>query len=195
MAYDITLDGKNRRIAESMLRDVAGILDQCSIQYWLEGGTLLGIRRENRLLPWDNDIDLSVMIDQSPRFEALFSTLKNAGYRVKTRHFEFDTEHFKQGDIRIIKIRQKRFLGLLKGPVCLEIFVKYLLNEQAYWQIADMTKRVPAKFYRSFKNIRFNDYDYAIPEFTDEYLTFRYGDWRTPIKQWDTSTDDNALKQ
>lgn len=60
MAYNITLDGKNKLIAESMLRDVAMILDQSSIQYWLEGGTLLGIRRENRLLPWDNDIDLAL---------------------------------------------------------------------------------------------------------------------------------------
>ena len=195
MAYNITLDGKNKLIAESMLRDVAVILDQSSIQYWLEGGTLLGIRRENRLLPWDNDVDLSVMVDQSPKFEALIQALNHAGYRVKTRHFATSNEHFNQGDIRIIKIRKKRLLGLFKGPVCLEIFVKYPLNEKAYWQIADKTKQVPAKFYQSFKTIRFNDFDYAIPELTDEYLCYRYGDWQTPVKHWNTATDDNALNQ
>ena len=195
MAYDITLDGKNRLIAEGMLRDVAKILDNCSIQYWLEGGTLLGIRRENRLLPWDNDVDLSVLVDQSSKFEALYQALDRADYRVKTRLFEVNTEQFDQGDIRIIKIRKKRFLGLLKGPVCLEIFVKYPIDEQACWQIAGKSKQVPTRFYQSFKTIRFNDYDYVVPELTDEYLAFRYGDWQTPVKQWDTSTDDNALNQ
>ena len=49
MAYNITLEGKNTVIAERMLQKVASILDDCQITYWLEGGTLLGIRRENRL--------------------------------------------------------------------------------------------------------------------------------------------------
>jgi len=36
-----------------MLQSVATIFNNCNIDYWIEGGTLLGIRRENRLLPWD----------------------------------------------------------------------------------------------------------------------------------------------
>ena len=35
-------------------------METASIPYWLEGGTLLGIIRENRLLPWDNDMDISM---------------------------------------------------------------------------------------------------------------------------------------
>ena len=57
MAYKITLSNKNKEIAESLLFDVAKSLDILSVKYWLEGGTLLGIKRESRLLPWDNDLD------------------------------------------------------------------------------------------------------------------------------------------
>jgi hypothetical protein len=28
---------------------------------------------------------------------------------------------------------------------------------------------------------------------TDAYLTYRYGEWKTPIKDWDTANDDKAL--
>ncbi|MCP4429395.1 MAG: LicD family protein [Gammaproteobacteria bacterium] len=193
MAYAITLEGKNKLIAESMLRDIAALLDSCSIRYWLEGGTLLGIRRENRLLPWDNDIDLSIMDDQVAKLSTLFSALKKAGYRVRTRHFEQSGDCFKAGDIRLVKIRKKKWFGLSKGEVCLEIFVKYPDRDYCYWEIAGKTKRVPIRFYRSLDSIRFNDYSYSIPALTDEYLSFRYGDWQTPVKEWNTSTDDNAL--
>mgnify|MGYP000064686265 CR=1 FL=1 len=60
MAYNITLSNKNKEIAESLLLEVVKSLDSLNIEYWLEGGTLLGIKRESRLLPWDNDLDLSI---------------------------------------------------------------------------------------------------------------------------------------
>ena len=64
MAYNITLEGDNMISAERMLKNIAQIFNKFEIEYWIEGGTLLGIRRENRLLPWDNDIDFSVKSTQ-----------------------------------------------------------------------------------------------------------------------------------
>lgn len=193
MAYNITLEGKNKLIAERMLEDIAKIFDSCKITYWLEGGTLLGIRREDRLLPWDDDIDVSMMIDQSSKLPNLFKALKNAKYRVKLRYFEKNDAPFKKGDIRMIKIRERRFFGILKGTVCLDVFIKYPLNDDAYWEIANKKKKVPFKFYKSFKTISFKNFQYSIPELTDDYLSFRYGNWETPVKDWDTAKDDKAL--
>lgn len=193
MAYNITLEGKNTVIAERMLKEVASILNDCNITYWLEGGTLLGIRRENRLLPWDNDIDISMMIDQSDKLPKFYNALKKANYRVRNRFFESSSEPFKKGTLRMIKIRERKFFGLLKGNVCLDIFIKYPVSESAFWQIDGKTKSVPKKFYEDFKTISFKEHDYSIPKLTDEYLTYRYGDWQTPVKDWNTSTDDQAL--
>jgi phosphorylcholine metabolism protein LicD len=193
MAYDITLEGKNKIIAERMLESVAKILDNCDIQYWLEGGTLLGIRREGRLLPWDNDIDVSMMVSQSNKLKSFYTALKKSGYRVKSRVFEKNSSVFKQGDLRMIKIRERRFFGLIKGSVCLDVFIKYPNEDNSYWEIDNKTKFVPSKFYKNFKAISFKNYNYLIPELTDEYLTYRYGNWETPVKDWDTSKDDKAL--
>lgn len=116
MAYNIRLEGENLAIAERMLSRIATILDRCGITYWLEGGTLLGIRREDRLLPWDDDLDVSMMIDQKSKLPHFYSELKKAGYRVKSRYFEKDDAPFKKGSLRMIKIRERRFFGLIKGP-------------------------------------------------------------------------------
>ena len=61
MAYDVKLEGKNMKMAERMLKNIVKICENCNINSSLEAGTLLGIFRENRLLPWDNDLDLSVL--------------------------------------------------------------------------------------------------------------------------------------
>ncbi len=193
MAYNITLEGENLEEAESLLPGVTTIFEQHKITYWIEGGTLLGIRRENRLLPWDDDIDISLLSVEIPKLAALVKDLKSKGYRLRERRFKKTCDHFKEGDLRMIKIRNRRFFGLLKGKVCLDVFVKYTKEEKTYWEIDNKTKYVPLHFYESFKTIKFQNKHYPIPENTDGYLTYRYGDWQTPVKEWNTSTDDKAL--
>jgi len=193
MAYNTTLEGENKMIAERMLEDVVKIFNKCQIQYWLEGGTLLGIRREDRLLPWDDDLDISLMADQNSKLSNVIELLKHSNYRVRFRYFKKDDTPLKKGDLRMLKIRERRFFGMLKGPVCLDVFIKYPLNGDAYWEIANKKKKVPHKFYESFKEILFHDFKYSIPKQTDEYLTYRYGKWEIPIKDWDTTQDDKAL--
>ncbi|MCP4976982.1 MAG: LicD family protein [Maribacter sp.] len=193
MAYDITLEGKNLGRAEKLLADVIAIFESCNVAYWLEGGTLLGLRREGRLLPWDNDLDISIHDNEEDKLSVLQNTLKKKGYRVRTRQFTEDSDVFKRGDLRMIKIRTKHFFGLIKGNVCLDVFIKYTKNDKTYWEIANKIKNVPSKYYAEFKAIQFKGKSYTIPKLTDDYLTYRYGDWQTPVKDWDTATDDRAL--
>lgn len=193
MAYDITLEGENLVQAEQLLADVCTLFEQQHTNYWLEGGTLLGIRRENRLLPWDNDLDISIHASETPKLNRLIEVLKRNGFRVRLRRFSETTDFCKQYDLRMIKIRSRKFFGLLKGKVCLDVFIKYTVEDKTYWVIDNKTKFVPSKFYEGFKKISFNNKEYPIPSNTDEYLTYRYGDWQTPVKDWNTSTDDKAL--
>jgi len=193
MAYDITLEGKNLEEAEKLLADVITIFESCKVTYWLEGGTLLGLRREGRLLPWDNDLDISVHESELGKLSGLRNTLEKKGFRVRTRRFTEDSDVFRKGDLRMIKIRTKRFFGMIKGNVCLDIFIKYTKDEKTFWEIANKVKNVPSKYYATLKNLEFKDKSYTIPELTDEYLTYRYGDWQTPVKDWDTAKDDRAL--
>jgi phosphorylcholine metabolism protein LicD len=194
MAYGIKLKGYNKIIAEKMLRDIVMICDECNLNYWLEGGTLLGIFREGRLLPWDNDIDISVVSQESNKFKKLFIYLNKHNYRVRVRYFKKNKYPFKKGDVRIIKIRNKSFFGLIKGKVCFEIFVKYPAEKNFFWKIGKKTKSVPEKFYKSFTKIHFQNYKYLIPKLTEDYLKYRYGNWKKQVKTWDPEKDDLSIK-
>lgn len=193
MAYNITLEGKNRKKAEALLMDVTEFLDKHKIQYALEGGTLLGIYRENRLLPWDSDVDLSILSSELNKLESILKELTSKGYRVRTRFSKFEEPPFKKGSIRIIKIRNKRFFGLVKGKVCLEIFVKYVLEDKVYWKVADKTMYAPKSYYESYDSIEFLNRKLYIPSQTENYLTHKYGDWTKTIKTWDAITDEKSL--
>ncbi len=60
MAGSNKLTGAIAEKALKMLHDITEIMEANEIPYVLEAGTLLGIVRENRLLPWDNDMDITI---------------------------------------------------------------------------------------------------------------------------------------
>lgn len=190
MAGKSTLEGKNGKIALQILKDVTDLLDKNSIPYWLEGGTLLGIIREDRLLPWDNDLDISITEDY---YDKTIDIVKELNYRVRFKEFQKDDKPFKKGVKRLIKIRNRKFI-FFRGEVALDIFIKFKEDNQYFWQVGDKKKSVDASYYKELIKYKFNSKDYLIPKLYKEYLTYRYGDWKTPVKEWNTFTDDNAIK-
>ena len=61
-------------------RFVAGCLQDMGAIHWIDGGTLLGAVRENGgLLAWEDDIDISVLLDDETTWEKLCATLSRRG--------------------------------------------------------------------------------------------------------------------
>ena len=50
----------NQQKTDSNFIEIIKILNGHKIKYWICQGTLLGIVRDNQLIPWDHDIDIAV---------------------------------------------------------------------------------------------------------------------------------------
>ena len=54
--------------------------DDNSIPYWLTFGTLLGAVRNNKIIPWDEDIDLGILVMDMPAATKLSRIFQKAGF-------------------------------------------------------------------------------------------------------------------
>lgn len=50
-----------------ILREITTLCDRHNIPYWLDSGTLLGAVRHGGFIPWDDDIDICVPVEDLPR--------------------------------------------------------------------------------------------------------------------------------
>lgn len=71
-----------RQHMAELCRYVVSCLQDMGVDHWLDGGTLLGaVREDGGFLAWDDDVDVSVVLDDATTFEGLASGLAERGAR------------------------------------------------------------------------------------------------------------------
>jgi phosphorylcholine metabolism protein LicD len=185
------LRGRRLEISLRLLHNVTEFLESNNITYWLESGTLLGVVRENRLLPWDNDLDISIIDRDADKLIPIFYKLWFRGYKTRVFRHKKQDAPFVLGKPRILKV-----FNSLVGSVFMDIFVKTKYEDHYYWAVGAENyskKRTPAHFYENLTKVVFNGKEYNVPAAYEDYLAYRYGDWRTTKREWDFSVDDRAI--
>lgn len=194
------LSKRNLLRAKKILFDVVDLLEKNQIGYHLEGGTLLGFVRDGKLLPWDYDVDLSFLPDDAEKFLHVSNGLLKKGYKVVKRRFGYTKYSFRKGDFRIFKVKPvllsvvKECIPLFrKIYVNLDIFIKYTDGPKVYWQAKEKVMCVDKKYYESYKTIECLGRTFRVPNHYRDYLTQKYGDWSTPIRDWDCGRDEKTI--
>lgn len=184
----------NSIILKKQLLTVIDLLDKHNIPYHLEGGTLLGIIRDGRIIPWDHDTDISIMSCDYERLALIFDEIKKKGLRLKVKPFisehTFNPQNIVQ---RLIKIKDKKFY-FFPGANTLDIFVKYPHNNKVYWVAQDNTMTVPDKFYIKYEEVPWENRMIKVPCYYKEYLTLKYGDWQKVNKEWNCDMELTIVK-
>lgn len=196
MSGKYTLEGDNLEAALTMLEKVTQIFEDTGIKYSITAGTLLGIVRENRLLPWDRDMDLRIFYRDSNKILNSIRKIRKAGYKVRIRYQEKEDPPLKKGDVRILKVySRKRYL--FKGDVMMDCFIATKNDDRYVWSCGGdrkyTKKAVPAHFYDNLEKLEFEGKEYFVPVEREKYLEYRYGDWQTPKKKWRFTKDDLAI--
>ena len=88
-------DRERMRKAGEFLRIFTGLLDANNIQYFLTGGTLLGAYRHGDFIPWDDDIDICIQLeDHDKLFSTFFQTQANEHEIVIRNGYLPDCEYY-----------------------------------------------------------------------------------------------------
>ena len=92
---------------EKEFHKVCRMLQKQHINFWVCHGTLLGIVREGRLLPWDHDIDFAVWGSETTKDE-IINIFTDNGYEEEKVFGDMDCLHFygenKKIDISFYKV-------------------------------------------------------------------------------------------
>ena len=163
---------KELHIRKKEFLEMCDILDKSKINYFLQSGILLGAIRDNDLIKWDWDIEISVFSDEFlPKIDLIVDELK-------------------QNEFKIKKINKKKkdskidFIG-----ECPENVTGYTIWSWNYSRISDAYWRrefsLPSKFLKSFSKINFLGRQFNCPNNPEEYLEFAYGNWRVPLRSTD----------
>jgi len=224
----MTDDSSSQRF-DPILGGILHALD--GVDVWVDSGTLLALRRDQRLLSWDGDIDLSCWSNDIASLESRTDTLRALGYNVAVRRLAGVPYKLKltppmrrrrngerHVDISIYTrvgewaLSPGIFRSRPSTPVwSLRHFPGHALREVALmtwlgtgarrnrdlrWPHTSLrlfTWCVPAHFFDDRSTFDVHGVAVPSPSDVDGYLTFRYGQWRTPQKSWSYFTDDRSV--
>jgi len=134
-------------------------------QFFLTMGSCLGIVREKRLLPWDDDIDCALLEKDfsAEKFVNLTELLINSGFEVSLTEGQW------------VKLNARKY----GEKLCLVVL--YCNNDSNKYIRPSF--QFPAIFFQQFEIIEAYGFQLRVPAPSIDYLEFIYGsDWRTPIK-------------
>ena len=170
---------------------VASCLRDMGVVHWLEGGNLLGaVREKGRLLAWEDDIDLSIVLDDGRTFNSLAAELAERGARDG-----YFVDVFKKMGFISISYDQPQMWPFswernrMRGEIRLDLAVyrhiesngKPVLERTTYKGAMPLTESggygVPREIVLPTSMINFLGSDIACPNQTKEYLRLLYGDF------------------
>jgi lipopolysaccharide cholinephosphotransferase len=157
---------KKYRISETkaialyqLMKDTHEILSKNNINYWIEGGTLLGAVRHKDIIPVDDDLDIGIRHEDEIRLQQILPQFEQLGYRVK---------HNK--------------IYVICGRRCLDIFVFHQENDKFVHFNQSMYNKYPNDFFYDYelyplKKYKFGSIEVYGPSEYKVYLNRQYPEW------------------
>jgi hypothetical protein len=153
--------------AKDELCNVVRYLSGDNVKFRVTDGTALGLYRDNRFIPHDNDLDFD-LLDLKNQIRFIIILKKKFGYNI--------------GRVIFYKMKLQQVVFYNKEGLIVDFVVWYKSGDRIY----NYSERgfVRSQYLRSFDNLDlfvFNNVALPIPGDIENWLCFRYGnDWMIP---------------
>ena len=196
--YNVSFDSESEKRAVDFMHKNVAVMQEAGIVFWVEGGTLLGALRDQKLIPWDHDLDFGMRFQSKQQMKQLIRKLRRHFY-VSVKGFPKTDKIWNLGDYRVLKIYPRKLL-FLREDLCLDLFVYYeghipeqdeTVYKYVVWNRNAYHRKV---FFDQPEFIEFYGKDIPVPANPEDFIAVKYGqDWRTPKKEWNVALDDGSI--
>jgi phosphorylcholine metabolism protein LicD len=178
---------------KALLKEISLIFKEYQIPYWVDCGTCLGAYRYGGVIPWDFDIDISVL---EPDFENVRSAL-NALDPDKYTVQDWSSRDKPCTYIRIYIKETRNHLDLYHFKIDADDkTIQYIISNEGSaflpesWKKRERSyaKKTPFDIVFPLKRASFDGFEVLVPNKTKEYLQMRYGENIAPVKLYDSKT-------
>lgn len=179
---------------KELLREVAEIFKKNEIPFWVDCGTCIGTYRYGGAIPWDNDIDIAVLL---PDFDNIWHSLQ-ALDKEKYQVQDWSNRCLPKTYIRIYIKETHNHLDLYHFAVDPgQRILKYILSNEGSefmteaWKLRERRYTVPSAFETIFplRRAYFDGIEVFAPNQTRRYLQERYGENIEPARVYNAQTD------
>ena len=105
-----------------LMKNIHELFTLHKLEYWIQGGTLLGAVRHKGIIPWDDDIDINLQLKDKDLFISLIPILEKLGYEISEVWFGYKIAHNEVFEF-----------GEKKGAPCIDIFFTIEKDNKIYY--------------------------------------------------------------
>lgn len=201
-----SISSEDRGRFYSLMMKVSAILNKHSIPFWGISGTLLGAVRHRGMIPWDDDLDIIIRLEDKERFENLAQILEENGLQLYIYHHYFYKIFPKDG----VEVSQNDgTVWPWKYPF-IDVFVVNNLNDKICivshdyplidlypaqgdykgWYLYPRELQLPAM------HLPFGPLQLPVPHNAEAILTREYGqDWEVAAYMWYDHAHEEAYRR
>ena len=154
----------DRDVAFENLKELVPVLDAEGMHFGPFLGTLLGIVREHDFIAWDEDIDLYLLQEDEERFLNSLWTLREHGFE-------------------LVRYDKRGLYSVMRNGEYIDFYILRKLPGGLWYDGG--REFIFDRFITDLVPFEFKGISLKIPRDYDGFLTFQYGDWRTPVQYAD----------
>jgi lipopolysaccharide cholinephosphotransferase len=180
-----------------MTYDTISIFDNNGLFYFADGGTLLGCVRHTGIIPWDDDVDLCIMEEDTQKFLSLRKQFKKCGYGIVKAYDAFGATF----GYKIFYLSRKHIKGFNYSFPFIDIFLYKKMGSKWKPALKDARDIWPAEWFTPeqlfpLKKYKFGNFELNGPNKYDEYFNRLYGkDWNdVAYRQYNHAKEEEVTK-